>query len=54
MTAGLDDDAIAELRRMFAEPGGRSFRMVDAHPAFERLKGTPEYEALRAEFGDTP
>ena len=51
-TAGMDDEAIAELRRMFEEPGGRSFRMVDAYPAFDRLKGTPEYEALRAEFGE--
>ena len=49
--AGLDDEAIAELRTMLEAPGGRSFVMVDAHPAFERLKGSPGYESLRAAYG---
>ena len=40
--AGLDDEAIAELRVMLDEPGGRRFTMIDAYPAFERFKGRPE------------
>ena len=50
--AGLHDEAIAELRLMFEEPGGSGFRYVDAYPAFDALKDHPGYIELRERFGD--
>ncbi len=50
--AGLHDEAIAELRVMFEEPGGSGFRYVDAFPDFDVLRGHPGYIELRERFGD--
>ena len=52
MLAGLDDDALAELRVMLEEPGGRGFRFIDAWPDFDGLKNNPGYLELREQFGD--
>ena len=50
--AGLHDEAIAELRVMFEEPGGSGFRYVDGVPVFDVLKDHPGYIELRERFGD--
>ncbi len=50
--AGLHDEAIAELRVMFEEPGGLGFRYVDANPAFDALRDHPGYIELRERFGE--
>ena len=50
--AGLHDEAIAELRVMFEEPGGSGFRYVDANPAFDALRDHPGYIELRERFGE--
>jgi hypothetical protein len=50
--AGLHDEAIAELRVMFEEPGGYGFRYVDAFPVFDALRDHPGYIELRERFAD--
>ena len=50
--AGLHDEAIAELRVMFEEPGGFGFRYVHAFPVFDALRDHPGYIELRERFGD--
>jgi len=50
--AGLNEEAIAELRVMFEEPGGYGFRHVDAWPDFDGLRDDPGYIELRERFGD--
>lgn len=50
--AGLNREAITELRVMFEEPGGYGFRHVDAWPDFDGLKDDPGYIELRERFGD--
>lgn len=51
--AGLRVEAIAELRVMLEEPGGRTFLYVDNWPPFENLKNDPGYLELRERFGET-
>ena len=48
----LHEEAIAELRVMFEEPGGHGFRYVDAWPEFDALKNHPGYIELRQRFED--
>jgi TolB-like protein len=50
--AGLNEEAISELRVMFEEPGGHGFRYVDAWPDFDKLRDDPGYIELRERFGD--
>jgi len=50
--AGLHDEAIAELRVMFGEPGGSGFRYVDAFPYFDAMRDHPGYIELRERFGE--
>ncbi len=50
--AGLHDEAIAELRVNFEEPGGFGYRYVDANPTFDALRDHPGYIELRERFGD--
>jgi TolB-like protein/cytochrome c-type biogenesis protein CcmH/NrfG len=50
--AGLNEEAITELRVMFEEPGGHGFRFVDAWPDFDSLRDDPGYVELRTRFGD--
>ncbi len=50
--AGLHDEAIAELRVMFEEPGGLGFRYVDAFPVFDALRDHPGYIELRERFAE--
>ncbi len=50
--AGLHDEAIAELRVMFEEPGGFGFRFVDAFPDFDAMRDHPGYIELRERFGE--
>ncbi len=49
---GLHDEAIAELRVMFEEPGGYGFRFVDAWPEFDALRDHLGYIELRERFAD--
>jgi hypothetical protein len=41
--AGLNEEAITELRVMFEEPGGYGFPRVDAWPDFDGLGDDPRY-----------
>jgi TolB-like protein len=50
--AGLQEEAIAELRVMFEEPGGYGFRYVDALPVFDALEDHSGYIELRQRYGD--
>jgi len=50
--AGLNEEAITELRVMFEEPGGYGFPRVDAWPDFDGLRDDPRYIELRERFGD--
>jgi tetratricopeptide (TPR) repeat protein len=50
--AGLNEEAITELRVMLEEPGGRGFRFVDAWPNFDNLRDHPDYIELRERFGN--
>ena len=50
--AGLYEEAVAELRVMFEEPGGSGFRLIDALPEFDSLDGLPAYEELRERFAN--
>jgi TolB-like protein len=51
-TAGLLDEAIAELRSVLTEPLGHTFVFIDAYPAFDVLKSHPAYVELRERYGD--
>lgn len=48
---GLHDEAIAELRKMFAAPGSPTFVYIDSMPFSDTLKGQPKYEELRRGYG---
>jgi len=49
-SAGLVDDAIDTLRALMSEPGMLTFRLVDAHPAFDKLHDHPGYIELRERY----
>lgn len=49
--AGLHDEAVELLRRLFDNPGGATWRYIDADPTLDVLDGHPGFEALRDEYG---
>ena len=51
-SAGLNEEAITELRVMLEEPAGRGFRYVDAWPQFDKLRDDPGYIELRERFAE--
>jgi len=51
-SAGLADEAIDVLDRLFAGPTDLTFRYVDAHLAFDALRDHPRYAKLRRKYGD--
>jgi len=52
--AGLNDEAVEELRIMLEQPGGHRFPYFDGDPIFAALKDQPGYVALRERFGHGP
>jgi len=50
--AGLQEDAIEELRVMLEQPGGHRFPYVDGPPFSNSLGDNPAYSALRERFGN--
>jgi len=50
-SAGLTDEAIDVLDRLFAGPSNLTFRFIDAHPVFDDLRDSPRYAELRRKYG---
>jgi len=50
--AGLHDEAVETLVRLFEGPGGVTWNYIDWHPAFDALDGHPGFEELRRRYGD--
>jgi len=51
-SAGLADEAIDVLDRLFAGPSNLTFRFIDAHLVFDGLHDSPRYAELRRKYGD--
>ena len=51
--AGLEDEAVGELRLMLEEPGGYRFSVFDGIPEFKPLEDHPGYIALRERYDNS-
>jgi len=52
--AGLDDEAVEQLKIMLETPGGYLFPFVDKEPVIDLIRDNPGYQALRERFGNNP
>jgi len=50
--AGLEEEAVLNLRHLFESPGGWNFMEVEFMPEFEALKNNPAYIDLRQQYKD--
>jgi len=48
--AGLDDEAVGQLKIMLENPGGYLFPFVDKDPVIDLIRDHPGYQALRERF----
>jgi len=50
--AGLNDEAVQQLKVMFENPGGHRFPFVDGFPVIDAIRDNPGYIDLRERFGE--